>query len=123
MQKPHFIEHSGKQIFVVDFSGFSVEDRQPAADVLQQAKEVIGQQGQQSLLVLTKLEGAQFDKKAVHDMRQYMIHNKPYIKRSAITGLSGLAAGVYHASRLLTRRNIPLFSTDQEAMDWLIQEQ
>lgn len=45
--------------------------------------------------------------------------NKPYVKASAVVGLSGLQQIVYNGIMKITGREIKSFSTLAEAKDWL----
>ncbi len=80
----------------------------------------IGTQPEHSLLVLTNVEGAVFDPEVVKAMEAFLVHNKPYVKKSAIIGLSGLQKIIYDGLIRITRRNLPLFNTIEKAKDWLV---
>jgi hypothetical protein len=53
-------------------------------------------------------------------IKELAVHNKPYMKASALVGLSSLQQGVFLKGIERTAdRSFGLFDSVQEAMDWL----
>lgn len=75
-----------------------------------------------SVLTLNDVTGTGFDQESVEVLKSKVAANAPYVKRAAVVGISGLQRLIYEAVKLFTKRSIPLFSTREEALDWLVQE-
>jgi hypothetical protein len=118
MGRTSFIEHKGRQIVLLDFSGFT--DHQSTLEAIDEAKRFIAQQPkQQQLLTLTNVRGSHFDTDIVKGLRELVEHNKPYVKAGAVVGLSGLRRVVYTTLVHLTGRNLRAFDDMDEAKDYL----
>jgi hypothetical protein len=50
----------------------------------------------------------------------FMKENRPYVKAAAATGASDLARAILASVRILTGRQLNLFKTRQDALDWLV---
>lgn len=122
MQAPEYIDHKGKRILFIDLSDLKVQDKQEALDRIDLARDAIAKHEPNSLLVLTNVHNARFDKEIAKYMREYVAHNKPFIKRSAVLGLSGLQIPLYNAINKITGRSMRSFSSELQAKDWLVQE-
>ena len=55
-------------------------------------------------------------------MGEYASHNTPYIKASALVGVSGVQKVVLAAIKALTGRDFYLADTMEEAQEWLVQQ-
>jgi hypothetical protein len=120
MDRVGFIRHGDATILRVDLSGpASVEDN---LATIQQAKAVIGTHPPKSLLILTNVTGTVFNTKAVEEMKQYSAFNTPFVKASAVVGISGLAKIIYDAVVKVIARSVARFDTEAEALDWLARQ-
>ncbi len=72
-----------------------------------------------SLYCLTNIKEMHFNNE-IKDLFQIFVKgNKPFVKSSAVVGLSGLQQIVYNGLMKITGRNIKSFSSLEEAKDWL----
>lgn len=118
MGRTSVIEHKGKQIVYLDFTGISAPAEAIAA--AEEAKNFFARQPrQQTLLTLTNVTGSHFDTDVVKAMRGLAEHNKPYVRGGAVVGLSGLMRVVYTTLLHLTGRNIKAFDDVEAAKDYL----
>jgi hypothetical protein len=52
-------------------------------------------------------------------MKEFTKHNKPYVKASAVVGISGIKKIIFHAVMLFSGRKIHACDTLEQAKDWL----
>jgi hypothetical protein len=74
------------------------------------------------VLTLNDVTGTSFDSESVEVLKSKVIANAPYVKRAAVIGIRGLQKLIYEAIQKFSQRNIPLFDSRQEALDWLVQD-
>jgi hypothetical protein len=121
MGRTQFIEHEGRQIVYLDFSG--ITDPGQAVAAAEEAKGFFARQPrQQTLLTLTNVKGSHFDTQVVKAMRELVEHNKAYVRAGAVVGLTGLMRVVYTTLLHLTGRNIRAFETLDEAKEFLVSQ-
>ena len=120
MERVRFIRHNGVTILKVDLSHpTSIEEN---LAVIKQAKAVIGTHPPKSLLILTDVTGTTFNAKAVEEMKHYSAFNTPFVKASAVVGISRLAKIIYDAIVRVVGRAVVSFDTEAEALDWLAKQ-
>lgn len=118
MERLRFIEHGGRRILYFDFR----DVRDPAAllPLIDQAKAIVAREPPLSVLTLTNVAGLHFNSESVGAFKAMVEHNRPYIRASAVVGLTGLHRVIYTAVVRLARRQIPIFDDEQAAKEWLI---
>jgi len=120
MGKTQIVEYQGRKIFFIDFSNLKSFDEVKAVTV--EAKKYIHSQPAMSLLTLANVEGTHFNNEIKEMFAEYVKSNKPYVKASAVIGVSGLKQILYNAIMKLSGRDIRSFSTIVQAKDWLVQQ-
>lgn len=110
-------KHNLKEIMVFDFTDKTISQ---ILDGIEEAKTHVAKRPQASILALTDLTGMKFNSQVTEAFKGFTAHNKPYIKASAIVGIQGLQKIAYQAVMAFSKRNIPLFKTRAEALDWLV---
>ena len=119
MERVRFITHKGATILKVDLSHSpTVEEN---VRVLDKAKAIIGAQAPGSVLLLTDVTKAHFNARGVAEIKEFSRFNTPYLKASAVLGVSGIYKVVYEAVIKLVGRPIVCFDTEEQALDWLAQ--
>ena len=109
------IEHG---IVLLDFSNIKEPDKELHRSA--EAKALIAAQPRGQVLVLTDVSGSNFSHATVESLKDLVRHNKPYVKASALVGLSALTRVVFRALVALTRREIRVFETRKEAIAFLV---
>jgi hypothetical protein len=111
------VEHG---IVLLDFSGIREPDKElhRAAE----AKRLIASQPRRQALVLTDVTASNFSQAAIESLRDLVQHNKPYVRASALVGLSALTRVVFRALIALTRRDIRVFESRAEAVAYLLSQ-
>ncbi len=116
MDRIQIVSHKGKQIVVVDFSGLSATEY-PA--VMHQAMRFIGGMNKGEVLTATVIEGTRFGVGTTDDVKAYSAHIRPYVKASAVVGLSGLQKVIFATVRPFLSQNLQSFDDLEKAKDWL----
>jgi len=114
-----FIEHRGKQILLVDISHCSAREVETLARLV---PSYVTSEPQASVLLLADFTGAEFDRIAIERLKESAVFDRPHLKRSAWVGLEKLPHIFYEHIKSFSRRDLPVFNTRAEAMDWLVGE-
>lgn len=114
-----FIKHKGHAIFVVDLTHCTAKE---LLLLLELVRADIARHAPGSLLTLTDLTGAQIDKNVATRMKEVLVLDRPYVKRSALVGTESLPHVFYEHFKSFSQRELPAFETREEAMDWLVKE-
>ena len=120
MKHIQFIEHAGKQILICDCAK---KDRATVLETLAEAKAYIAALPPRSLLAMLDVTGIKYNTELSDAFKEFAAHNKPYSKASAIVGIGGLQKIAYTAIMTFTDRNVPLFNSRAEALDWLVKQE
>jgi hypothetical protein len=118
-ERVRFITHRGKRVLSIDYSHCNVAQLKAIAE---EGHRMISRELLNSVRTLNDVTGTSFDHESVEALKSKVAANTPYVRRAAVVGISGLQRLIYEAVKLFTRRNIPLFSTREEALDWLVQD-
>jgi hypothetical protein len=118
MERTRFIEHKGKRILLLDYAG--ARDPDEAVASVHQSMEFIARQPLNSLLVMTVVRDARYNAAVLQAMKELAAHNAPYVRASAVVGMSGLHRIAYQAVLMFSKRNIKTFDDEAQALDWLV---
>ena len=113
------VMHNNKSIIVMDYTKCT------KAELLNRVQEVmfwIKKQPLNSLLTVTDVSNQHFDNDVIETFKKLAVHNKPYVKAGAIIGITGLVKIAYTVIMKFSGRNMPIFNTREEAMDWLVKQ-
>jgi hypothetical protein len=114
--------HKGKTIFCLDLAGLQLKDKDEYKHCIEQAKTYIHKQPPKSTLVITYVENTGFDTEFANIMKEYAAHNTPYVKASAVVGISGWQKVILTAIKTLTGRDFHVVNTLEEAKEWLVKQ-
>ena len=114
-----FITHRGKPIMLIDFSQCEAKEILVLLDEIQRT---VAKHDRNSLLTLADLTGAHIDRAVATRMKEVLVMDRPYVKKSAWVGLDSLPKVYYENMKTFTQRNFPPFQTREAAMDWLTEE-
>ena len=78
------------------------------------------EQPQDSVLILADLSGAQIDKDVATRVKEVLVFDRPYVKKAAWVGAEELPNVFYENFKNFSRRDLPLFKTQSEALEWLV---
>ena len=116
MNRARFVEHKGKKILHVDFSGC---DSTTLAPAIEEAKAVIKNLPPASAFLLTDVTNTEMSRTTSAMIKDFSSHNTPYVAASAVVGVTGLKKLIYNTVVGLTGRSISLFDSLEQAKDWL----
>jgi hypothetical protein len=114
-----FIKHKDQTLLLVDFSQSSKRELLALLPVVQ---ATITKRPRNSVLVLADFTSAQIDKAVAARMKEVLVFDRPYVRRSAWVGTEKLPKVFYQSFKTFSQREFPTFPTREEAMEWLVQE-
>ena len=114
-----FITHHGKPIMVIDLSHCEPKE---ILLLLEEAQHTVARHERGSLLTLADLTGAHMDRDVVTRMKEVLVRDKPFVKRSAWIGAESIPRVYYENMKSFTQREFPLFPTREAAMDYLVKD-
>jgi hypothetical protein len=115
----HFIQHLGRQVLVLDLSNCSAAE---VEKIFRAVPEVVTACPRSSVLVLSDFEGASFNQEAIRVMKESAIFDKPYVRKSAVTGTGSLPPLFYENLGSFSHREFPAFETRELALAWLAKD-
>jgi hypothetical protein len=118
-ERLRFINHKGRAIFLIDFSHCKGKE---IVLLLDQVRADVARQAPGSVLTLADFSGAQVDKAVATKIKEVLVLDRPYVKKSAWVGTDSLPHVFYENFKSFSQRDIPAFETREEAMDWLVKE-
>jgi len=115
MEKIQFIEHKGKKILNLDFSG----GPELALKTIQKAGEVVSSQPKKSLRTLIDVSDVSWNAESVKALKNLAKNDEPYVMASAVVGVTGLKKVLLSAVKRFSGREFMLFDDVPTALDWL----
>lgn len=114
-----FIEHASKKILLIDFSRCSAAE---ILILLAEVQDKVTGSPHGSVLTLADFTDGHFDKAVVTRMKEVLVHDRPYVKRTAWVGTKSLPHVFYENAKSFSQRDLPSFETREEAMNWLVKD-
>jgi len=115
-ERLRFIEHKGREIFLLDLTNCN---REEMLLLLEQIKAAVEQHKRGSLLILADFTGTHIDKKVATRAKEVLVLDRPYVKRAAWVGTEHLPQVFYQNFKTFSQRELPTFKTREEALEWL----
>lgn len=112
-----FLKHNGKEILLLNFAECKADE---VLYTIEEAKKIIRTRPENSLLTLSDVTNARFNEDVSARMKEFTTHNKPYIKASAVVGITGVKKIIFEAVMLFSKRKLHSFETLEQAKDWLV---
>lgn len=114
-----FFKHKNQTLLLIDFSQGT---KRELLALLPQVRATITGHARNSVLVLADFTSAQIDKAVAARMKEVLVFDRPYVKRSAWVGTESLPKVFYDGFKTFSQREFPTFTTREEAMDWLVKD-
>jgi len=114
-----FIQHKEKEILHIDLSQSELEEIVP---ILTEAKKLIAQRDHKSVLTLTNVTDTRYTPVLDRMMKEFAIHNKPYVAAGAVVGVAGIRKVVFESVIQFSGRALHLSDNEESAKEWLIQQ-
>lgn len=118
-ERLRFVKHKGQDIFLIDFSHCKGKEM---LLLLDQVRADVAKHAPGSVLTLADFSGAQVDKVVATKIKEVLVLDRPYVKKSAWVGIESLPHVFYENFKNFSQREFPAFETREEAMDWLVKE-
>lgn len=119
-ERIQWIEHKGKKIIYLDYKNLNSRNKEEFIKVLDAAKEFVLSAGN-NILLLVDIRNSFGDRDIVNRMKQDGKEEKPYIKKEAVVGITGVKEVLLKAINLFTNLGIKPFNSLEEAKDWLVE--
>ena len=117
MSGSKIIFYKGVEIVFNDYSDLKTAEE--IKKVVDQAGEIIQQKEANSVLSLLCFKNTHFNKQIINILQAAAKENKPYIKASAVFGVSGLGKVILDGVIKLTGRDLPTFTSEEAAKEYL----
>lgn len=118
-ERLRFIKHKGHAIYLIDFTHCAAKEILLLLDMV---RADIARHAAGSLLTLADFTGAEIDKNVATRMKEVLVLDRPFVKRSAWVGTESLPHVFYEHFKNFSQRDFPAFKTREEAMDWLVKD-
>ena len=118
-ERLRFIKHKGQAIFLIDFSHRKGKE---ILLLLDQVRADVARHAPGSVLTLGDFTGAQVDKAVATKIKEVLVLDRPFVKKSAWVGTDSLPHVFYENFKSFSQRDIPAFETREEAMEWLVKD-
>lgn len=118
MNRMRFIEHKGRRIALLDFSGI-VDPPEALAAVAEATKFVGAQPVGGDTMTLTDVTNTRYDRQVIEAFKEMSLHNRPIVKTAAIASNSPLTRAAISMIALFSRRKLEVFDSRAAALDWL----
>jgi hypothetical protein len=118
-ERLRFIKHKGHAIYLIDFKNCKAKE---LLLLLEQVRADIARHELGSVLTLAEFAGAEIDRNVATRVKEVLVLDRPYVKRSAWVGTESLPHVFYEHFKNFSQRELPLFKTREEALEWLVQD-
>jgi len=117
-ERLRFIKHKGQAVFLFDFSHCNEKEM---LLLLGQVRLDVARHAPGSVLILADFSGAEVDKKVATRLKEVLVLDRPYVKKSAWIGTEAVPHVFYENFKSFSQRDFPAFKTREEALDWLVE--
>ena len=115
-ERVKFITHRGIEILFIDLSHATPDE---FLATMEEARAVIAKQPRASLRTLTNVAGVRFRKALTPAIREFLVHNKPFVHAGAVVGLDSLKMIVFNFINRAAGRTLRAVDDQEAAMEWL----
>ncbi len=116
MSRINTIEYEGTSVLLIDWSKLSLEG---IKELMEEARSIIHSMPPTSVLALSDFTDTHYDKATADILGEYAASNKPYMKASALVGMTGMRKILYNVATRVSGRKFSLHDTREEALKWL----
>ncbi len=116
----NIITHKGKEIYFMNFAGMKKADEIKA--VIETGKKYFHSFESRTALSLADITEMHFNSEIKDLFFEYIKSNKPFVKASAIIGVTGLKQYVFNGVTKLAGRDVKSFDNETQAKEWLIKQ-
>lgn len=117
MRTPQIINYKNHAVVYLDFSNLRSTDE--INDLIGKAITEIRRRPLKSVLTLTNIDGMYFNNTIFSVFSKYVRENSPYVKASAVVGMTGLISIMYNGFVKVTGREVKAFRSETDALEYL----
>jgi hypothetical protein len=115
-----WLVYKDKKILHMEITLNNVEDLKKRVATIE---PVVEKEPPKSILCICNLTGGMVNPEITQTLTNFMKHNEPYMKVTAITGIEGPQHAIFKVVSMLTdRKNFVLKESREEALNWLIEQ-
>jgi hypothetical protein len=118
-ERVSFFTHKGKSIMFIDFRNCEPKDVLP---LLNEIQATVSRHERKSLLIFTDMTDAHIDRTGAQRMKEVLVLDTPFVKRSAWTGIQSVPKVYVDNFKSFSHRELTFFPTREEALEWLVAE-
>jgi hypothetical protein len=111
-----FLRHNGVEILHINWSDAQASEM---LEAMAEARKMIASRPHASVRTLTTVDGSHMDRQVTNALKDYVEHNKPYVRAGAVVGLNDLKMIAFNFVNRVTGRNLRAMDTVDEAKNWL----
>ena len=116
--RARFIEHGGKRIILLDFSG--ITDPAEGLAEVEAARQFIARLAPDGTgLTLTDVTRTRYDKQIVDAFKAFTAHNRPYVRAAAVVSDSTIHRAAISMIALFSKRKLHVCGSREEGLRWL----
>ena len=120
MKSCEWIQYKGKNIL---YMKLDAKTRVEAKEIAENIKPVVAKEPPNSILCIADVNNSKFNPETIQILKEFTMHNKPFMKMTAVIGVEGLHKVMYRAVLFFTgRKNLVLKNSKQDALDWLAEQ-
>lgn len=121
MNGARFIQHQGKQVVLLDFSG--IQDPDVGLPYIEAAGRFVqALPADKSALSCTDVTNTQYNRRVVDAFKDMSKGNAPHVKAAAVVTDSSIHRAAISMIALVSRRKLETFETREQALDWLVSQ-
>jgi len=115
-QRIRYVTHRGKRILLADVSDCTAEQ---LGEWIDKVPQFVTREPERSVLLLGDFSGAQFTRETVERLKIAAVFDRPHVLKAAWVLNQNLPKVLFDSIRTFSAREIPVFATREEALDYL----
>jgi len=117
VKNARFTDQFGPEIFVLTFD---LADPEEAIPLIRECARQVRSRPKGSVLTLTIIQRGKFTPQVVTELQNLAAGNKPYVRRAAVVGVTGLYEIALNAVSLFSKREFKLYAYTETAINYLL---
>ena len=117
VERLRYIDHKGKSVLLADVSACNEHQ---LIECIKAVPQYVTKQPEHSVLLLGDFTGTHFTKDTVEQLKIAAVFDRPHVAKAAWVLNDNLHKVLLDSIRTFSAREIPVFSTREEALDFLV---
>ncbi len=115
-----FVTHRGVRLLVADASG--LKGAEELAQIIGHVERLITGEPAGTVRIVIDVRHLVFDRASVGAVKGIFSRMQPYVRHTALIGVTGLLGILLQAINSVARRERPIFDALEPALDWLAEQ-